>query len=141
LIFFSKFTFLPVIAVCPCYKHSLTTFTKQNIKGSPVHIAPTCAGSEEGTDHFGSYVYSLFLQFCKRLFPGLEPMISWSPNNNFTKLNITNQIQSPQMHVPKRFCMHNLQLRHRILDIVCYCEHHVKYDNIKSSSHTIDNNI
>jgi hypothetical protein len=26
-------------------------------KGSPVHIAPACAGSGEGSDHFGSYAY------------------------------------------------------------------------------------
>jgi hypothetical protein len=45
-------------------------------KGSPVHVAPTCARSEEGYDHFGSYVRSLSLHFCKRLFPGLEPMTS-----------------------------------------------------------------
>jgi hypothetical protein len=45
-----------------------------------VHIAPACAGS----DHFGSYVHSLSLHFYKRLFPGLEPMTTWSQGNNFT---------------------------------------------------------
>jgi hypothetical protein len=25
-------------------------------KGSPVHVAPACAGSGEGSDHFGCYV-------------------------------------------------------------------------------------
>jgi hypothetical protein len=32
-----------------------------------VHVAPACAGS----DHFGSYVCSISLHFCKRLFLGL----------------------------------------------------------------------
>jgi hypothetical protein len=50
----------------------------------PVHVAPACARSGEGSDHFGSYVHSLFLHFCKRLFPGLEPMTSWSQGNSFT---------------------------------------------------------
>jgi hypothetical protein len=27
------------------------------LKGSPVHLAPTCAGSSEGSDHFRSYVH------------------------------------------------------------------------------------
>jgi hypothetical protein len=35
-----------------------------------VHIAPACSGS----DHFGSYLRSLSLHLCKRLFPGLKPM-------------------------------------------------------------------
>jgi hypothetical protein len=39
-----------------------------------VHVAPTCAGSEEGFDYFESYVHNLPLHFCKRLFPGLEPV-------------------------------------------------------------------
>jgi hypothetical protein len=37
-----------------------------------VHVTPACAESEEGSDHFGSYVRSISLHFCKRLFPGLE---------------------------------------------------------------------
>jgi hypothetical protein len=41
-----------------------------SIKGCLVHVVPTCVGS----DHFGSYVRNLSLHFCKRLFPGLEPM-------------------------------------------------------------------
>jgi hypothetical protein len=45
-------------------------------KGSPVHVAPACVGSGEGSDHFGSYARSLSLHFYKRLFPGLEPMTS-----------------------------------------------------------------
>jgi hypothetical protein len=47
-------------------------------KGSLVHVAPACAGSKEGSDHFGSYVRSLSLHLCKWLFLGLEPMTSWS---------------------------------------------------------------
>jgi hypothetical protein len=46
--------------------------------GSPVHVAPACAGPGEGSNHFGSYVRNLSLHFCKRLFPGLEPMTTWS---------------------------------------------------------------
>jgi hypothetical protein len=42
-----------------------------------VHIAPACAGS----NRFGSYVCSISLHFCKRLFPRLEPMTSWSQAN------------------------------------------------------------
>jgi hypothetical protein len=30
-------------------------------KGSPVHVAPACAGPREGSDHFGSYVRSFSL--------------------------------------------------------------------------------
>ena len=52
--------------------------------GSPVHEAPACAGFGEGSDHFGSFVRSLSLHFCKRLFPGLEPVTSWSQGNSFT---------------------------------------------------------
>jgi hypothetical protein len=37
-----------------------------------MHVAPACTESGEGSDHFGSYVCSLFLHFCKRLFPGLK---------------------------------------------------------------------
>ncbi|XP_044362097.1 replication protein A 70 kDa DNA-binding subunit A isoform X2 [Triticum aestivum] len=53
-------------------------------KGNLVHVAPACAGSREGSDHFGSIVRSLSLHFCKRLFPGLEPMTSWSQGSSFT---------------------------------------------------------
>jgi hypothetical protein len=53
-------------------------------KGSPVCVAPTCAGSGKWSNHFGSYVCSIFLHFCKMLFPGLEPMTSWSQGNSFT---------------------------------------------------------
>jgi hypothetical protein len=43
-----------------------------------VRVAPACAGSREGSEHFGSYVHSISLHFYKRLFPRLEPMTSWS---------------------------------------------------------------
>jgi hypothetical protein len=49
-----------------------------------VHVAPACVGSGEGSDHFGSYVHNLSPHFHKRLFPGLEPITSWSQDNNFT---------------------------------------------------------
>jgi hypothetical protein len=49
-----------------------------------VHVAPACAGSGKESDHFGSYVLSLSLHFCKRQFPGVEPMTSWSQGNSFT---------------------------------------------------------
>jgi hypothetical protein len=45
-------------------------------RGSLVHVVPACAGSGEGSNHFGSYVRSLSLHFGKRLFPGLELMNS-----------------------------------------------------------------
>jgi hypothetical protein len=38
-----------------------------------VHVAPSCVGSGEESDDFGSYVHSLSLHLCKRLFLGLEP--------------------------------------------------------------------
>jgi hypothetical protein len=41
-----------------------------------VHEAPTCAGSEKGYDHFRSYIRSLLLHFCKRLFLRLEHIIT-----------------------------------------------------------------
>jgi hypothetical protein len=37
-----------------------------------MHVAPACTGSGQGSDHFGSFVRSFPLHFCKRLFPGLE---------------------------------------------------------------------
>jgi hypothetical protein len=37
-------------------------------KGSPVDVPPACARSGEGSDHFWSYVRSLSLHFCERLF-------------------------------------------------------------------------
>jgi hypothetical protein len=38
---------------------------------------PGACRSREGSDHFRSYVYSLSLYFCKRLFLGHEPMTSF----------------------------------------------------------------
>jgi hypothetical protein len=49
------------------------------IKGSPVHVASACAGS----NHFGFYVRRLSLYFCNRLFLGLEPMTSRSQVQNY----------------------------------------------------------
>jgi hypothetical protein len=47
----------------------VSIYIRNCIEGSLVHVAPACAGSGEGSDHFGSYVRSLYLHFCKRLFP------------------------------------------------------------------------
>jgi hypothetical protein len=41
--------------------------------GSPVHVAPACAGFGKESGHFRSYVRSISLHFGKRLFPELEP--------------------------------------------------------------------
>jgi hypothetical protein len=49
-----------------------------------VHVAPACARSVKGSDHFGSYMHNISLHLCKRLFLGLEPITSWSQGNNFT---------------------------------------------------------
>jgi hypothetical protein len=49
-----------------------------------MRIAPASTGSKKGSDHFGSYVRSLFLHFCKRLFPRLEPMTLWPQGDTFT---------------------------------------------------------
>jgi hypothetical protein len=38
------------------------------------------------SDHFGTYVRSLSLHFCKGLYPELEPMTSWSQDNSFTTI-------------------------------------------------------
>jgi hypothetical protein len=58
--------------------------TQSQFKGSPVHVATVCARSGEGSDQFRSYVHSISLHFCKKLFQGLEPMTSWSQGNSFT---------------------------------------------------------
>jgi hypothetical protein len=47
-------------------------------------VAPACVGFREGSNQFGSYVRNLSLHFYKRLFPGLESMISWPQGNRFT---------------------------------------------------------
>ena len=45
---------------CTC--KSENTYSMNNVcptnKGSPVHVAPACVGSREGSDHFGSIVQS-----------------------------------------------------------------------------------
>jgi hypothetical protein len=58
------------------------------IKGSLVHVAPACAGSGEGSDHFVSYVRKLTLHFCKRPFPGPESITSWAQGNMGTAILI-----------------------------------------------------
>jgi hypothetical protein len=59
-------------------------YINHDIKGRSVHVALACAKSGEGFNHFGSYVCSFSLYFCKMLFLGLEPMTLWSQGNNFT---------------------------------------------------------
>jgi hypothetical protein len=61
-------------------------YTEYKKRGSLMHVAPACVESGEGSDHFGSYVCSIFLHLCKRLFPGLEPMTSWSVGHKATAL-------------------------------------------------------
>jgi hypothetical protein len=56
-----------------CHIQVVEVGTFCSVKGRPVHVAPFCAGFGEGFGHFGSYVRSLSLHFCKRLFLGLEP--------------------------------------------------------------------
>jgi len=63
---------------CICFSFSI------NKKGSPVHVAPTCAGSGDDSDHLGLFVRSLSLHLCKRLVPGLDPMTSRSQGSSFT---------------------------------------------------------
>ncbi|KAM3251836.1 hypothetical protein P3L10_005906 [Capsicum annuum] len=45
---------------------------------------PLCVEFEEGSDRKGSIVYNLALHFCQRLLLRLEPVTSWSYDNNFT---------------------------------------------------------
>jgi hypothetical protein len=45
-------------------------------KGSPVHVAPACKGSGEGSDDFRSYLHNLSQHFCKRMFLELELMVT-----------------------------------------------------------------
>jgi hypothetical protein len=51
------------------------------------HVAPAYIVS----DHFESYVCSLFLYFYNRLFLELETIISWSQGNSFTVM--------PELHI------------------------------------------
>ena len=53
-------------------------------KGQPGACSSRLRRVGEGSDHFGSIVRSLSLHFCKRLFPGLEPVTSWSQGSSFT---------------------------------------------------------
>jgi hypothetical protein len=54
---------------------------------SLVHIAPDCTGSGEGSDHFGSYIHSLFLHFCKRLVPDGPPWSIATTSPRSTSIN------------------------------------------------------
>jgi hypothetical protein len=50
----------------------LISIKQRIIKVSLAHAAPSCAGSGAGPGHFGFYVRTLSLHFCKILFSGLE---------------------------------------------------------------------
>jgi hypothetical protein len=76
----------PMVTKQQLYRCARAVYT--TLKDSPVHVAPACARSREGSDHFGSYVCSLSLHFCKRLSPGLEP-ITRSQGNSFTTVYTT----------------------------------------------------
>jgi hypothetical protein len=81
---YATFSYISAIGCFQDLTHDFTAVPGlpfKDKKGSPVHIAPACAGF----GHFGSYVRSLSLHFCKSLFSGFEPMTSsWSQGNNFT---------------------------------------------------------
>jgi hypothetical protein len=82
-------------------------------------VVPTCVGS----DHFGSYVRNLSLHFCKRLFPGLEPMTPWSQSNSFTTAPGHGKLGA------KRAVTHRLELR-RHLSVLHYSKANSK--NVKT---------
>jgi hypothetical protein len=44
-------------------------------KGSPVHVAPSCVGSGEWSDHFRPYVRSSSVHLCKSLFSGTHDLM------------------------------------------------------------------
>jgi hypothetical protein len=54
-----------------------------------VHVAPACAGPGKALTILGLMYTNLSLQFCKRLFPGLELMTSWSQGNSFTAAKLS----------------------------------------------------
>jgi hypothetical protein len=65
-------------------------------KDTLVHVAPACAESQEDSDHHdGSYVRIIFMHFCKRLFPGLEPPHGHKATT--LPLNIKTTIYNSQM--------------------------------------------
>jgi hypothetical protein len=49
---------------------------RDTVEGQLGACGSAYAGSEKGSNHFGSYVCRLFLYFYKRLFAGPEPMTS-----------------------------------------------------------------
>jgi hypothetical protein len=103
-------------------------------KGSPVHVAPACAGSGEGSDHFGSYVRSLYLHFCKRLFPGLDPTTSWSQGQpktaphkcftlqgfRYTNKKICQIIKFPEVSMGLHVCPEVLRRTRNFKMITCF---------------------
>jgi hypothetical protein len=84
-----------------------------------VHVAPTCAGSRERFDHFGSYTHSISLHFCKRLFPGLEPMISRSQGNSFTTAAGLPFSKHFWKFKKKTILYHTICIRERKFELTC----------------------
>jgi hypothetical protein len=78
---------------------------------------PLCAGSGEGSDHLGSLYAAFPCNFCKRLFPRLEPVTSWSQGDSFyLKLGYLNKIKvrkhrmlNQGIHAYKRICLDSNQ--------------------------------
>jgi hypothetical protein len=89
---------------------------KTEKRGSLMHIAPTYTGSGEGSDHFESYACSLSLHFWKRLFPGLEPMVSRSQGNNFTA------VPGLPFKQPERMTIHGITTKANFVYTKCYFE-------------------
>jgi hypothetical protein len=121
--------------VCPINEEPIQLHIYSHKKGSSVHIAPTCARSEEGSDHFRSYVCSLSLHFCKRLFLGLEPMMSWSQGNSFTAApglpfysHIYSQTVTKKTSIGRvaTFAIHNIRLE-VLQSSFRSCSHSSKY--------------
>jgi hypothetical protein len=77
LIFKKKFTRLTAKKHASKWK-KVGAWCMWQIKGSPVHVAPACARSGEGSNHFESYVRNLSLHFCKRLFHYKLLATAWS---------------------------------------------------------------
>jgi hypothetical protein len=89
-------------------KLQLLSTTMQQKKGSLVHVAFACARYGKGSNHFGFYVCSLSMHFCKRLFPGLESMTSWSQDKLYCCARATMQ----------QFAIKNTYEKHRNCDLL-----------------------
>ena len=86
-------------------------------------------GSGEGSGRFGSIVRSLSLHFCKRLFPGLEPVTTTLPLCQGFPSYICNNTQRNFMYKQKRenLCSHGFQRRQQVsLQTATQCTEVVK---------------